>query len=534
MVLLESDLESQFRVPAGEKDKIPKQDVYDWLCDVRLQKQKKQSKVMEDNLLNAMEKDTATHKYFDRLLACDAVEARKEFENLYHLMKKPPMPSSLVLDLAFAIDCTGSMAPYSKCITSTCESLISGQSSILEKLKSTFPEIGFKLRVAILGFRDIDDKLKQFQDNVWGGGGHFTDNVADVLPRLKSMTSNTFCGGADIAEDHIGAIHHCSTNWNHSTDWTSDIKCLMLLSDAPSHGLTVSSLSGATNYDNYPTRHPAGLSLNDAISSLLSRDIDLFFCSFNPNATARTEEEIQKGMKAHPDNKCERGITCIPMVPKDQIQENGSGHGRHIIFVLDESGSMSNSWSGVVEAYAKYIQKRKQSQSDLDLVSVVQFNGGSRVTVRLKSLLASPQQLSFGGGGTQFHPAALEACKLARDTPPTHVPTIVFMSDGGTNDAASAAREFTLLNGHVSQQSGDNLELHVIAFGSGADTLQLQQIAGASPVGKVHASANTADLASVFVSIASNQNVATLLESEIAKRMSAAVSDKLSLEYFGS
>ena len=53
-------------------------------------------------------------------------------------------------------------------------------------------------------------------------------------------------------------------------------------------------------------------------------------------------------------------------------------------------------------------------------------------------------------------------------------------------------------------------------------------------MGKVHASANTADLASVFVSIASNQNVATLLESEIAKRMSAAVSDKLSLEYFGS
>ena len=110
------------------------------------------------------------------------------------------------------------------------------------------------------------------------------------------------------------------------------------------------------------------------------------------------------------------------------------------------------------------------------------------------------------------------------------------MSDGGTSsdDAAAAAREFTLLNGHVSQQSGNDLELHVIAFGRGASKLQLSQIAGASPVGKVHASANTADLASVFVSIASNQNVATLLESEIAKRMSAAVSDKLSLEYFGS
>ena len=71
-------------------------------------------------------------------------------------------------------------------------------------------------------------------------------------------------------------------------------------------------------------------------------------------------------------------------------------------------------------------------------------------------------------------------------------------------------------------------------FGGGSNQAQLQQIAGASPAGKVHASANTADLASVFVDIASTQNVSLLLESEIAKRISEAVSDKLSLEYFGS
>ena len=74
----------------------------------------------------------------------------------------------------------------------------------------------------------------------------------------------------------------------------------------------------------------------------------------------------------------------------------------------------------------------------------------------------------------------------------------------------------------------------MIAFGSGVDNARLQEIAGASRAGKVHASASTADPASVFVSIATNQNVATLLESEISKRMSEAVSDKLSLEYFGS
>ena len=537
-MLLESDLESEFGVPKGEKDKVPKKDLYDWLCGVRMQKHKKQCKLMEENLSEATEKDNATHKYFDHLLACNTVDATKEFEDLYHLMKKPPLPSSLILDLAFAIDVTGSMAPYSRCIASTIESLISGQNSILEKLKSTFPEIEFKLRVGCLGFRDIDDKQNQFQDNVWSEGGHFTDNIANALQGIKSTCQNAY-GGGDFAEDVIGAIHHCATNWNHTNDWTSDIKCLMLLSDAPSHGLAVSSFSGASNYDSYPTRHPGGLSLCDATSSLLSKDIDLFFCSFDPNATSRTEEELSKSMKDHPDNKSpDRGITQIPMVPKDQLQSNGSSanrQGKHIIFVLDESGSMKGSWSGVVDAYSKYIEKRKQSQSDSDLVSVVQFSGGSRVTVQKKSLSTAPQQLSFGDGGTCFHPAALDACRLARGTPAaSHTPTIVFMSDGCAGDASTAAREFSLLNDYVSQQSSNDLELHVIAFGSGASRTQLQQIAAASRVGKVHASANTADLASVFVSIATNQNVATMLESEIAKRMSEAVSDKLSLEYFGS
>ena len=62
---------------------------------------------------------------------------------------------------------------------------------------------------------------------------------------------------------------------------------------------------------------------------------------------------------------------------------------------------------------------------------------------------------------------------------------------------------------------------------------QLNQIASASKCGKVHSSSNCAELASVFVDIATT-HVATVLESEIAKRISEAVSDKLSIEYFGS
>ena len=536
MILLEPDLESEFGVSVGTKDKIPKKDLHDWLCSVRLLKHKQKCQIMEQNLAKAIEKDSATHSYFDHLIARNVTEAKIHFEKLYSLVKKSPMPSSLTLDLAFAIDITGSMAPYSKCLVSTLANLVSGNSSILEKLKSTFPEIEFHLRLGCLGFRDIDDKPSQFQDLVQNDGRHFTDDIASALQHIKCFSEGAN-GGGDIAEDHIAAIHHCSSNWNHVDDWASDIKCLILFTDAPSHGLVAPSLIGDSRYDSYPTHHPDGLKLNDVMSCLLSRDIDLFFCSFDPSSTVQTEEEFSNVMKNHPDNKSDRCITRIPMVPKSQLRgntDNINRQGRHVIFVLDESGSMSHSWVGVVAAYMQYIEKRKQSQSSSDLVSVVQFDNVSRITVNNAPLSSAPKQLSQHQGGTNFHPAALDACKLARGTPLTHTPLIIFMSDGEAYDASAAAREFSLLNDHVCRTTEKDLELNVIAFGSGASHAQLEEIAQASKVGRVYASANTADLASVFVTIATNSDVATVLESEISKRISDAVSDKLSLEYFGS
>ena len=207
--------------------------------------------------------------------------------------------------------------------------------------------------------------------------------------------------------------------------------------------------------------------------------------------------------------------------------------GKHIVFVLDESGSMSGSWSGVVEAYNQYLRRRLQNQNDSDLVSVVQFDSSSRTTVKLQSLSSAPTDLSYRGGGTCFSPAATEASHVASQTPISYAPVVVFMSDGGTNsaDASAAAQTFANLNQTVLQHTGNGLELHVIAFGGGADTYQLQQIAGSSPSGRVHTSASTADLSNIFVSIAGGQDVAGLLEAEVGKKITEAVADRLAVEY---
>eukprot|EP00978_Attheya_sp_CCMP212_P017154 scaffold45541_cov49-Attheya_sp.AAC.7 len=76
-----------------------------------------------------------------------------------------------------------------------------------------------------------------------------------------------------------------------------------------------------------------------------------------------------------------------------------------------------------------------------------------------------------------------------------------------------------------------DLELHVIAFGSGTDTSQLKKIAGASQNGKLHMSTATAELSNIFVDIGSGGNVTDRVEAEIGTRISEAMSDRLSLKF---
>ena len=163
----------------------------------------------------------------------------------------------------------------------------------------------------------------------------------------------------------------------------------------------------------------------------------------------------------------------------------------------------------------------------------MQFDSSARVTLRLQPIGSAPQNLGYRGGGTNFAPAAYEGSQVTASTPATHTPMVVFMSDGGTNDSHIAARTFSALNSTVRSKHGSDLDLHVIAFGGGADRRQLQEIRQASPNGVVHLSSDTVQLSNIFVGIAGGQQVATALQNEIAKEISEAVSESLSLEYLG-
>ena len=310
----------------------------------------------------------------------------------------------------------------------------------------------------------------------------------------------------------------------------------ILLTDAPCHGFIPCPHSSRIS-DHFSGRHPSGLTVNSIVNDLIEKDIDLIVCSLNPSVTSKFEEELANAYVEHAKNEEENEIVSIPLIPIRHDHEEDiaiqKSYNKHILFVLDESGSMVESWPGVVVAYKEYIQHRRQHQFEHDLISIIQFDCGARITCTLQSIIDAPIDLDFEGGSTSFLPAALLACEVVNHTPASHVPVIIFMSDGAASDSQDAARIFADLNREWKSRvsSLGEIELHVIGFGDATSLNQLQDIAGASNRGKVHSAANIDSLLNVFIDIADGGKVSTLLEDAISQRISDAVVDRLTAEY---
>jgi len=526
MVLLEGDLKDQFNIVPGLKDKVEKRFIYDYLSKAREENRSRRFQKVHSDLKDATERDKKTHTYFDALLSSDNETAYKLFRENYLSMKKLSCPEKINLDIAFAIDVTGSMRPYMTGISALLKSMLSGENSIKKKLAQAYPKVKFNLRVGAICYRDLDDK-RQFHESTLKDGCHFTSSMNAAIQFIESMTANA-SGGFDLAEDHLGAINRCGT-WSHSDDWTAAIKCMILFTDAPAHSM--SPENSIQNADDYSVRHPLGLTSKIVADTLAEKDINFFFCSFNPSVTSCTEKNLARAYLEHPENKENHEITAIPMVAPGSLVT--ASRIKHIIFVLDESSSMLCNWAGVVEAYKNFMSRRLHDQVMSDIISVVQFSNSSRITLQTQSLSTASRELSHYGGGTKFYPAAKTACQIVRENMDVHDPIIIFMSDGEAADAAAAAAEFSSLRNQILQRHNRDLELHVIAFGL-AKMTQLQKIASSSDIGKLYTSADTAELSNIFVNIASRVDVASLVETEVAKRVSDLIEDRLSLEFMAT
>jgi hypothetical protein len=108
----------------------------------------------------------------------------------------------------------------------------------------------------------------------------------------------------------------------------------------------------------------------------------------------------------------------------------------------------------------------------------------------------------------------------------TKTPQIVFMTDGGASDIGQACNTMRSIQSRMAIRG---LQLHVIGFGSGVDTGNLQQLAAAGN-GQVVTAAQ-GNLVSAFVKIAANSAPTDNLFKEIGKRISEEVSEKLILDF---
>jgi len=179
-------------------------------------------------------------------------------------------------------------------------------------------------------------------------------------------------------------------------------------------------------------------------------------------------------------------------------------YGMHIIFCLDESGSMSGSpWTECVSAFQSFWQQAAADQSAVPMhVSVVQFGTTARVTVNLAPLQGGPPALSPHFTGTCFDPPIVEAEKLMNHRAgPSHGYTtvVVFMSDGCAGDVARATSRLERL----AQQHMDQFASYTVGFGSSAPrTLEKMAFSNGLQTKDNYRAANVGNLTEAFTAIA--------------------------------
>jgi hypothetical protein len=149
----------------------------------------------------------------------------------------------------------------------------------------------------------------------------------------------------------------------------------------------------------------------------------------------------------------------------------GPGTSKHVIFLLDESSSMSRSWGSLMTAFVEFLSIREGSVSGSgDIVSVVQFASRARLTLDKVSLADARQassSLRCKGGGTLFVPVLnLAECIVETDISGLDV-VVLFMTDGFCGDSDQCRQKTESLF----QSCSTTMQFFGVAFNTDGSTL---------------------------------------------------------------
>lgn len=203
----------------------------------------------------------------------------------------------------------------------------------------------------------------------------------------------------------------------------------------------------------------------------------------------------------------------------------------HIVFVLDESGSMSGTpFQQLTAAYQQFILGRRGARGgqgpSLDIVSTVMFGSSARSYKKHQPLSSITTELTFASGSTNFGAGLSMALEHMTSAPAHYSPTLIFMSDGYPDTVGSGEAEMTSI---FSRFKARGLQVHTVAFGtSAAATLtKLAQLGG----GKFHQALTGVDLMQTFTEISLDSTLQSQLVEEFGSKLAKMVSTKLVLDY---
>jgi Mg-chelatase subunit ChlD len=178
----------------------------------------------------------------------------------------------------------------------------------------------------------------------------------------------------------------------------------------------------------------------------------------------------------------------------------------HVIFILDESGSMEGDrWSGLQKSfgsYCKILQSHEASANDL--VSVIQFQDDAHV-VKSKISIDDASRLSLskrGEGGTKFGPAMALALELVKQDALSKTDVVlVFMTDGENQDKDEAVE---ILRDIFRTCDSRNPKFHAIFIGDVKKPPEslMKMVAAVGNDGVLYNAKDTVQLERRFVEIA--------------------------------
>ena len=169
------------------------------------------------------------------------------------------------LDVAFMMDCTGSMSKY---IDQTKENIEFIVNSIKEEFKN-------KVRIAFVGYRDHENGDNRIESLF------FTEDVSEFKGFVEEVKAT---GGGDRAEDVLGGLEAVT-----KLKWSCKNKVLIHVADAPQHGRRFHDLGKKA--DRYYDKEPRGLNTENLLDKIKHLNVKYFFAKIN-NSTDKMIKEF--------------------------------------------------------------------------------------------------------------------------------------------------------------------------------------------------------------------------------------------------